>query len=502
MAWQFHTLFMGCEHNHGKYILTKETTEQSAKGKTTGKAWTAPGPATVEMWDEHLAGRNGLGVSPIRKDGKIYWAALDIDVYNTDLEKLSLTLKDHPILLCRTKSGGAHLFFFFKDPLPAITVRKKLQELASSLGHGDCEIFPKQSKITSKDDSGNWINVPYYDHEVTTRYCIYRGKDLTAEEFLAKAYEVRMDEETLVGLAVIDTTKDLDLLPDGPPCLQLLLNQGIMEGQRDVAMFNVAVCYRKKFTESWRQELEKTNRDNCKPPLNSEEIGKIIKSVERKDYFYQCNNAPLKNYCNRQLCMTRPFGINPEDELPDFSGLTKVETDPPMYFVTVNEDRLGPVSANELLNQRLFQTRCFEGVNIVIPQVAAKDWRRVMTTLTERMDTISIPEEMTAKGQLLQHLHDYCDKNSRPDREKLVNYKVWEDDRAIYNFRIEGFMRYLEQVRFREFTRQQVVSIFHNIGMKKRQLWVKQRHFNVWLLPKPEYEEIVHETPHIEEPPF
>ena len=49
--------------------------------------------------------------------------------------------------MCRSKSGGAHLFLFTEEPVTAEDLRNKLTQLAAVLGYGNCEIFPKQIKI-------------------------------------------------------------------------------------------------------------------------------------------------------------------------------------------------------------------------------------------------------------------------------------------------------------------------------------------------------------------
>ena len=61
---------------------------------------------------------------------------------------------DHklPLIVCRSKSGGAHVFLFTKENIPASLMQSKLKEMAIILGYEGSEIFPKQTEILS----GTW----------------------------------------------------------------------------------------------------------------------------------------------------------------------------------------------------------------------------------------------------------------------------------------------------------------------------------------------------------
>ena len=91
-----------------------------------------------------------------------------------------------PCIVCRSKSGGAHVFFFFKEWMSAGEFRDKAAEIAALLGHGKCEIFPKQEQVlVERGDVGNFINLPYFDAEQTMRPAILPdGDGATLEQFL------------------------------------------------------------------------------------------------------------------------------------------------------------------------------------------------------------------------------------------------------------------------------------------------------------------------------
>ena len=66
------------------------------------------------------------------------FGALDIDTYPVD--HLAILKKCRrfklPLVVCRSKSGGAHLFLFMQDWISATDMRDHLMEFAAVLGYG------------------------------------------------------------------------------------------------------------------------------------------------------------------------------------------------------------------------------------------------------------------------------------------------------------------------------------------------------------------------------
>ena len=104
---------------------------------------------TLQKIQDHLDGSRGVGAIPINQENKCRWGALDVDVYDLDHQTLQQKIQKLklPLVHCRSKSGGAHLFLFLTHYEQAAIVREYLEEMAVALGHSGCEIFPKQDKI-------------------------------------------------------------------------------------------------------------------------------------------------------------------------------------------------------------------------------------------------------------------------------------------------------------------------------------------------------------------
>jgi len=191
----FLTLFSGLDRAYGVFNTTGEVTD---KGKAKGKAFTKQGTVTAQLWDDHLSGKQRLGIVPIKDSSECLFGAIDIDEYQINIEKICQVIENLklPLVPCRSKSGGLHCYIFCKEPIPAEIIRDKLADMASSLGFAGVEIFPKQDKLASPEDVGNWINMPYFDHERTMTYGIKNGKPLSTEDFITYAHlqAVSMDD--------------------------------------------------------------------------------------------------------------------------------------------------------------------------------------------------------------------------------------------------------------------------------------------------------------------
>lgn len=230
---KFASIFDGLKEAYG-YFKIENT---GANGKAKGKAGVLREPRTTKLWENHLSGKgNGLGIIPINEDNMCKWGCIDIDQYPIDHKLLidKIRRMKLPLVVCRSKSGGAHCFLFSKEWVEAKDMQKSLQNMSAALGYGESEIFPKQVKLhLDRGDVGNFLNLPYYDHENGLRYAFLDdGTSASIEEFFGLYDKHAQTPEEVVKLQVIGSG-ETDLLKDGPPCLQILCKMGISEGGRN-----------------------------------------------------------------------------------------------------------------------------------------------------------------------------------------------------------------------------------------------------------------------------
>jgi hypothetical protein len=482
LAEGFAELFAGLDRACGKYTITRKN---ETKNKMEGRAVTVLEPVTLELWKKHLAGTQGLGIIPIMDDGKVWWGALDIDRYDMDLVLLEKQCKemDLPMFLCKTKSGGAHLYVFFEAPASAKIVRSKLAEFSVALGHPGVEIYPKQIALASKNDVGNWLNMPYFGGDDSDRYCIHFGKKLKAQEFLDVAIKHRISEETL-KMTVPFSGADF---ADGPPCLQTLASRGFGEGGRNKALFNIGVYLRNKNPDSWEADLEQQNYQHMKPPLPSREVIALGKSLARKEYAYTCKQDPIASVCNSEVCKNRPYGIKGGDEDIGLvlGSLVKVTSIPPTWIIDVEGYRL-EMRTEDLINQDAFRRICVEKINKFPPKVKPHVWEMMIREKLEDVEEIIAPVDATPEGRLEYLFKEFCASYSTaPTRDELLTGNPWYDAPAktIY-FRSPDFIRHLELKHFKELTTREIWAYFRRVGAEHKQFSIKGQNVQCWAVSK------------------
>jgi hypothetical protein len=166
----FKEIFKGLERAHG---VTKVGQSNGDGTKVQGKSFIKREPVTDELWLKHLQGTESLGIIPINDNNQCRWGCIDIDSYaGFDHKKLvnKISSLDLPLIVCRSKSGGAHVFLFTSNYVSAKLMQSKLTQIKAVLGYSGSEVFPKQTELKSEDDTGNFLNLPYFNGDDSTRY--------------------------------------------------------------------------------------------------------------------------------------------------------------------------------------------------------------------------------------------------------------------------------------------------------------------------------------------
>lgn len=493
LAERFYRLFQGYEHARGAF----DVRAKNERGKVEGKALTFRDPVTVQHWQDHLDGKMGVGIVPLRADNTCYFGFIDIDgekgkTYDVNVKKICDQFKDFPVVVFRSKSGGAHVGCFMQEPAPASLLHEKLSEWAAAMGYGGVEIFPKQTMRASENDVGNWINMPYFDIERTTRYAMDKdGNAMTAEQLFAHidATKRMLTVEQLENIK-LNIIED-GYFEDGPPCLQVLHGQGgFPDGTRNQGLFNVGVYLRSKFADDWQEKLAEYNIKHMDPPLKQAEVQTIAKSITRKSYSYRCKEDPICNFCDRKKCLKRKFGVGNGGASDDFTimlgSLTKIDSTPPIWIVDLEGKRV-EVDTDTLLSQRKFQQMCMERVHKVPPPVNANRWATRMNELLANVEVIPAPEDASEEGQFRVAVESFCDATRlSKDPEDLVRGRVVHDTKAgLMYFRAQDLIKYLENRRFRGDTRPNVIwSMLRKIGADKKQFQVKGKCVQTWSIPE------------------
>lgn len=498
LAQRFMALFAGHSGAYGTYDIDGKNTGL----KVQGTAVTKRAPVTEALWDGHLTGSKGIGIVPIREDNTCFFGAIDVDEYkNFDLKDAVDACKKAkaPVVVCRSKSGGAHIYMFFSDPIPAAELKKKLADLASTIGHPSCEIFPKQDHVLSeRGDVGNWINMPYFEGAATSRYGVAEnGGPMTPEEFLDAAEKLRMTRAQFIKLKFNEAKTKNRLFKDAPPCLEKLAQTGFPEGTRNNGMFNLCVLARKMRPDDWQPLVMQLNIETMDPPLPESEVMGVMQSLQNSDYQYTCSRPPLRPHCNAGLCRMRKFGVGIQSGAPRLSSLSKYNTDPPIWFLDMDNGMRLSLTTEDLQNQAGFQKRCMEAMNYMPPKMNQQQWNQMIQALLQDVVIIEAPEDASPKGQFIDLLERFCTGKAQAKHldEILLGKPFFEEDDGRHLFRLADFINFLDKQKFKDFKLNQISSAIRDYGGETHTYRLNGKRATVWSVPAFSFQDKGHQTP-------
>jgi hypothetical protein len=494
---RFKNIFEGLHRAYGTF---KEE-DQDENGKKKGKAYIIKAPITDELWEGHISGKASLGIIPIRDDSKCRWGCIDVDSYTLDHKQIVDKLNEYkiPLICCRSKSGGAHLFLFLKDFVEAKKLRNKLVELAGELGYADCEVFPKQIEIRAdRGDTGNFLNLPYFSGDDSFRYAYDdTGASCTLDQFYGLVDKKSVEPKDLSKIKV--TRNNQKKLEEGPPCLETLMNMGIPEGGRDNALYQYAVYAKKAFPDAWKDKVNEFNSKHMDRPLGFAQVEKTIKQHEKTDYQYKCKDQPMCAVCNAPLCKARKFGIGDNYDVV-ISDLTKLESDESMWFLNVDGKRMS-LSTEQLFDQQKFRRACMDYLTILPMAMKANDWTVKVRTLLENAEIIPAKDhfDTTTFGKFDEHFGNFIfEQGAGLEMDEVITGKCFTEENKTY-FKMVHLEDYLKKKRFTEMKTMQIVQRLRDMegGSTSRKILGKTE--RLWFVPQIQREEKSLKRPEIKD---
>lgn len=503
---RFAGLFRGNERSHGVF------------NANTKKVHTDKGPATENNFAEHLGGKVGLGIVPINDKDSCYFGVIDVDNHGSeidvDLGGLAAMFQKRklPAVVCRSKSGGAHAYVFFSEPVKAIAVRRLLNKWVTQCGVADyCtsgyEIFPKQDILVRGDDGdkalGNWINLPYFNGDDTDRYALLSSGRATLDLFLITAETSRMSNSEVLDCLNGDHA-------EAPPCIQQMMMHGVESGYRNQAMYNITVYLRRAFPEEFRDKAFDLNQQIFDKPLPYAELKRTVNSASRRDYKYKCSEEPCKSACDRNVCVKRQFGISKsefkdlenEDKLPEITDMVRYNTDPIKWGVKVNGKLVNNITTAELYDAHIMRMKISEILQVPVPMLANKFWYdRVIEPLMPSATTEDAPPDASIPGVIWSRLKEFIKKadtrkdGTNPEDKKILLtgsptvHRTKEGDKLII-FRAADFVQYLKRTKSEELKGPNLWFALKNFGgVDHTKIRIGKQTLNVWCVPCEEEEE-------------
>lgn len=484
---RFAQLFAGRTDVFGQYIVT----EKRGDGKQKGRGNTKQEPLTEEVWEDHLAGRKMLGIVPIRLDGTVGWFAGDIDVYNIDHNNLISKIQslEIPVVVCRSKSGGAHLYCFVNGTVKASVAIALMRYWLTRLGQPRAEVFPKQDEI-KEGAIGNWINLPYYGGDNTERFAYgLSGERLSLAEFeqLANAYSVSPEELIELEKGITAPKRQAGEFDDAPPCIEKMFTDKLVEGGRNNSLTHIGIYYLKSDQDNWRDRIVQANYRVFDDPLPLDEVNQIVRNVSKAKYEYLCKVEPMCSICDKETCLTRKWGVGPQQGI-DFASceidrIVKINADPPIFYVIINGQSV-KMTTDQLLSPLKFRRRVYEITGNLIPPM--KDRAHEARIQAARIEVEDAPPEVSAEGQIIEIFEDWCETHipksrsiddvsrGNPYYDETENYIVFKGKDLIAAFKRSKKFNIADQ---------EVWGALRQFGCQKANLRVSGKQTKVWVYP-------------------
>ncbi len=448
---KFIEIFTGLERAHGCTYVEKKNVDGT---KVKGQSFVKRQHVTEELWSNHLKGiEPSLGIIPINEENKCRWGCIDIDSYaGFNHKKLINQIKKFqlPLITIRSKSGGAHVFLFTAVPVDAELIRSKLVSIGSILGFGSSEVFPKQIELKSKDDTGNFLNLPYFNSTNTTRYAfLENGEAASLDGFFGLYERNKLTPDQLEKLIIKRPQSELS---DGPPCMETLASEGISEGGRDNALFHYTVYAKKKWPSEWKNKIILFNEKVMNPPLDDASVERIKEQHDKKDWGYKCKDEPMCSFCDKELCRTRKYGIGGMALFPVLSDLQKIELDEPYYYVNVDGQRVKLDNVETLLEQRLFQRAVAKQIDKRPPRISPKEFGQYTDLLLGGIEKVPAPAGSSKIDQLQEHLEEFCTNRSSTTttKEDISRGNVYTTEGQHYFIFSKFFYGFLQKRKWDE----------------------------------------------------
>lgn len=275
----------------------------------TGAGGWVKSPPSIEEFILHLAGKGtGLGIAPLREDGTVSFAAIDLDEPDFETAGVLATLLPGHSFIEESRSGNAHIFAFFKEPVEAWVPRGIMREACAAVNKREVEVFPKQDKLRI-GMVGNYINLPYHGNKrkvvgvhLEREAVEWYKPGLVLDAFLDEA-EGHLNDPSAwrkranwLGIQSPDQReKDIDSKPHGSQtylhqCAEYVIahrdDNPVVDGHRAVVYFALAkqLAHCSQFDEEEALVMMGLVNDSSPDPVSERELRTIYTNASRGQY--------------------------------------------------------------------------------------------------------------------------------------------------------------------------------------------------------------------------
>lgn len=515
---RFSDLFVGNLEAHGQFTYLRGKFQEGEKVLGEGK--TLKVAPSLETYRAHLAGDTGLGIIPINTQSECRFCVVDFDIYSSRAVNDVLNLVDNlnlPLLPFTSKSGGLHLYVFFSNFFPVNECKSRVLTLINKSGISfihkkyrkeeggpfqELEVFPKQNtlNVSGKVGVGNWINIPYFDHMKTKSGLLKGNKILPIEEAL------EICELAALSTNVESLEESIATMPDKdiPPCLQLIhALKPSLRNNRNNYLFNLGIMLRKKDPDSFEEHLFAANR-RLEHPLEERELAStIIASLTKTPhtYTYRCTSSPSVQYCIKDECKLREYGIDGEEgyfsnldygDMFQYNGMRsyyewEVRV-PGQDFIRMRFD-----SEAELINQNKFRQLSVRYLHILPAKIKESEWSKIVQNALSELEIIDLDprEDDSPENMVRTYISDFISERSEGTKtlgDVLLKRVYYDEESSSFLFYRQFLTEYLfNKGAHRMISENQFGLIYRMIGIASAYKTIDNRRYKLAKLPKKLY---------------
>lgn len=451
MVEEFIKLFTGLKENFGKADMTRVEIDQS-KNKIKPKYIWAKEPITPAHYQQHLDGKISIGINPCTREGKASFGCIDVDPNNYkdfNIPILLSYIEKHklPVIPCRSKSGGLHIYLFLKEEISAQQIRDALATLLLPLElKRTTERYPKQVELTEDEDgnvTGSFINLPYFNDKTTTRYALDKNNNpLTLSAFTTIANANKLTASQLDDLITRCNEEVLQggdpEFSDGPCCLQRLSRSKLTDG-RDRFMYNYMVFAKKKYKDKWQDKVNEANK-YFNEPWPWTKMKQKIKAWDKETAGHTCDDEIIGPKCMKHVCLKRAFGVaaGGSSAFPYIYGLEIIMSSTPTLKFMVEGPDGKPIQCEAdnpeiVTTQRKLLNLIWLQAGFYGDPLKPPEYRKFLNEIRKTQNVTYPAEGTQLKDQLYPHLYEFCiNSQQATSRAEIRGGMCWTEDGYHY----------------------------------------------------------------------
>lgn len=437
-------------------------------------------PPTVELWNQHLAGKSGIGILPPDANNRVIFGVADVDDYQINHMEIAgkLDAMCLPLVPCLSKSGGLHLYLFAVEPVEPEVMSRALVALAARLG-----FRPKSAGGTADIITTANVWMPFFGGDGSSRSGIKKtGARMTVAEFVQIAEAARQSSNRIAALAKPSKPRLVEVNaaedPEGPQRADRKLTRhcddlaSMIDGEgRNKTLFIALKEMGSMVQAGWISQ-------GCVEDALRDAAGRCGMDGTKVDAMIRRKNGPLAQ--GRRAAPTE------DGDYPRILRVRKWLTDPVTYTIDVEGGTLEHLSATDWLRYENFNRITYERLNLRFLEMKRDAWNLVVRSV--RVEDVEAPAEMGNDGRFFELIEDFLTNRYRGERmeDVLRGRPHLSEAEGCYVFRLSDIDRFIKRedaALSRNISREWMSTHIRKIGGWDKVRKIGGRATRTWSLP-------------------